>query len=134
MFYVRCSCGHIMTIVNPSQVGQNASCSNCRRFFIVPNGQAGTTVMLPYMVPVQRKEPALAALLSFLLCGLGQVYAGDTVRGLVFFITNVILAIAGMVFVLTLVVPFMTYSLIFVVWVWNIFDAYNLAQARNFTT
>lgn len=100
----------------------------------MPNGQAGTTVMLPYMVPVQRKEPALAALLSFLLCGLGQVYAGDTVRGLVFFITNVILAIAGMVFVLTLVVPFMTYSLIFVVWVWNIFDAYNLAQARNFTT
>lgn len=38
-------------------------------------------------------SPILAAILSFLIPGLGQAYAGDIKKGIIFFIVAVVLAI-----------------------------------------
>ena len=41
----------------------------------------------------KRKNPVLAALLSFLLAGLGQLYLGRIRRGILFFILEIITAV-----------------------------------------
>ena len=41
-------------------------------------------------MPTTKKDPALAAILSFLCTGLGQVYIGKVARGIVFFFLTVL--------------------------------------------
>ena len=65
----------------------------------------------------------LAVVLSFFIPGLGQFYAGHFLRGLLVFISTLVLA--GISF-MTVIVGII--SLIF--WIWNMFDAYQLA-GRN---
>lgn len=69
------------------------------------------------------KNPTLAAILSFLLIGLGQVYNGQVLKGIAFFLLQ------GLnVFLTTLVVGFI---FIPVVWIVAIYDAYKTAQRIN---
>ena|SRR3990167_2147284 len=55
------------------------------------------------------KNPILAAVLSFIIPGLGQIYCGKIARGIV------------ILFTAWLVIP----------WIYGIFDAYSLAQGKS---
>jgi TM2 domain-containing membrane protein YozV/ribosomal protein L40E len=67
------------------------------------------------------KSPLVAALLSFLIIGVGQVYAGKTLRGIVLFGAAVLCTIIGSMVML----PFL---ILFAIWVVGIYDAYKLAE------
>lgn len=66
------------------------------------------------------KNSVLAAILSFLIIGLGQIYLGLTKRGLILLVAAIV---AG---ILTLVV--VGWILWFVIWIYAIYDAYNSAE------
>lgn len=68
----------------------------------------------------------LAAVLSFLVPGLGQAYAGDIKKGIIFFI--VFLVIIGLyVFFLNKYLPFNIIELIF--GIYAAYDGYQMAKA-----
>ena len=69
------------------------------------------------------KSAGLAAVLSFLLVGLGQVYLGLTKKGIILFILAVI-----SVFLWVIIVGFILGLL---VWGYSIYDAYNSAEKIN---
>jgi TM2 domain-containing membrane protein YozV len=75
-----------------------------------------------------RKHPALAAVLSFVVCGLGQIYNGELLRGLVLFILFVVLFVVFWAleanFTIGLLVPI-------VLWIFGIVDAYRAAHQLN---
>jgi len=68
-----------------------------------------------------RKDPGIAALLSFFVAGAGQIYVGAVGRGLVIFGGFVLLWI---LFLFDGLLPLI--GLIY--WIWNVYDAYNLAK------
>ena len=68
------------------------------------------------------KNPVVAAFLSFLIVGLGQVYVGKPKRGIVLFC-------AGMVFVFTSVLIIPLFGVL-ACWIGGIYDAYQLAQGE----
>jgi len=69
------------------------------------------------------KNPGLAAVLSFFFSGLGQIYNGQILKGLLF------MAVQVVNFVLSFVVIGLFTG--FVVWVWAIVDAYSSAEIMN---
>lgn len=62
-----------------------------------------------------KKDKTLAGIFSFLIPGLGQIYAGKTARGIAFFIAT---AIGYIVFIIPGVI----------IWIINIFDAIKQAE------
>jgi len=68
------------------------------------------------------KSPAIAALLSFLVVGLGQVYAGKMKRGIVLFAACVVFFMVSF-----LVLPVFA---ALACWIVSIYDAYKLAQGE----
>lgn len=81
----------------------------------------------------RHKIPLLAALLSALVCGLGQVYNGRVARGIILFLlTYLIGGIGGVVGSLTFglgVIPFAV--VVFCLWVYGIFDAWADSRRNN---
>ena len=69
------------------------------------------------------KNPGLAAVASFFFAGLGQIYNGDILKGVLLMIVQVINVL--LCFVL---VGFLTYPL---VWIYGIWDAYKSAEKFN---
>ena len=71
-----------------------------------------------------RKDKTLAGILSFLMPGLGQIYAGSTVRGIVWFVIYCVLLViaftTGMIFLF-----------LFLLTVLCIWDAVNEAEIHN---
>ncbi|UCC68210.1 MAG: hypothetical protein JSV79_14060 [Armatimonadota bacterium] len=61
------------------------------------------------------KSPALAGILSFLIVGVGQMYNGQVVKGILMFLAGVITGALCLV-----VVGFFLFP---IVWVWSIVDA-----------
>lgn len=70
-----------------------------------------------------KKNPGLAAVASFFFVGLGQIYNGDILKGVLLMIVQVINVL--LMFVL---IGFVTYPL---VWVYGIWDAYRSAEKFN---
>jgi TM2 domain-containing membrane protein YozV len=71
----------------------------------------------------KRKNPVIAALLSCIIPGLGQVYAGDPLRGFA------IIAALGISFCLmALIIGFFTFI---GAWIFAIVDAYNMVKKQN---
>lgn len=70
-----------------------------------------------------QKNPWIAAVLSFLFTGLGQIYNGQIGKGIGFIIL-------GVVFALTVIflIGFILYPLF---WIYNIYDAYKTAKKIN---
>jgi TM2 domain-containing membrane protein YozV len=69
------------------------------------------------------KSPGLAAVLSFLWCGLGQIYNGEIGKGvamLAAYIVSVVLIFIAIGLVTT---PLL--------WIWGMIDAYNTAERLN---
>ncbi|QLQ04674.1 MAG: hypothetical protein HZY76_00240 [Anaerolineae bacterium] len=69
------------------------------------------------------KNPTLAAVLSFLINGLGQIYNGEIAKGIIIFVVQLINV--GLMYV---VVGFVTWP---IVWIWSIYDAYQVAKRIN---
>lgn len=69
------------------------------------------------------KNARVAVLCSFFVCGLGQVYNGQIVKGIVFFVAFVISAL-----LVSAVIGFVTTPLL---WIWGMVDAYRSAERIN---
>jgi hypothetical protein len=101
------------------------------------------------MICVREKSTGIAALLSFLWAGLGQIYVGQIGRGLLMMIGYFLIAFTGVFFVLAgglfgiftggffgglggAIGGFVIFLAIMIaLWVFNIFDAYKLANEYN---
>jgi hypothetical protein len=74
----------------------------------------------------------LAMILSFFVPGLGQFYCGNLLRGicvfLAVFIVYLTAGVIAMVFVWTIIVPFIMVLVCLLADVLNMLDAYSLAQ------
>lgn len=70
-----------------------------------------------------KKNPGLAAVLSFFFAGLGQIYNGQIGKGVLFII------IQGInVLLMFVVIGFITYPIF---WIWGMVDAYKNAEKIN---
>ena len=99
-------------------------CSNCgveidKEAEICP--KCGVRVMVPPYIKV--KSTVIAAVLSFIFVGLGQIYNEQIGKGILFVFIGVILVLSMVV-----LVGFILYPLF---WAYNIYDAYKTAQKIN---
>jgi len=69
------------------------------------------------------KNPGLAAVLSFVIVGLGQIYNGEIGKGILLFVLYVISIVLSLVFIGYIFLP--------VIWIYGIYDAYKTAQKIN---
>jgi TM2 domain-containing membrane protein YozV len=69
------------------------------------------------------KSPGTAAVLSFLIVGMGQIYNGEVGKGILFFFVQCINALLLFVVIGFLTVP--------AFWIYAIYDAYNTAKIMN---
>lgn len=98
-------------------------CSNCGEKIdidaeICP--KCGVRVKAP---TVGEKNPVLAAILSFLIVGLGQIYNGQIGKG--------IMLIIGYVISFALCFVYVGFILLPILWIYGIYDAYNTAKKIN---
>jgi TM2 domain-containing membrane protein YozV len=77
----------------------------------------------PQPVTTQHKNEGLAAILSFIFVGLGQIYNGQIGKGLLFLIIGIIFA--------ALIIILIGIPLYIILWIYNIYDAYNTAKKIN---
>lgn len=67
-------------------------------------------------------NPIIAAILSFIIPGLGQIIAGETKKGIIFFVIAIVIGILSAVSLFISIIYF-----IYVIYV--AYDAYQLAKA-----
>ena len=94
-------------------------CSECG----LPTGSSPQTKNGPNSIVRAEKSPGLAAVLSFLIVGLGQIYLGLTKKGILLFIGAMISGV-----LMLLIIGWLTWL---VIWGYGIYDAYNSAQKMN---
>ena len=110
--------------LNQDEAPQTKFCQSCGKKIninaeICPH--CGVRVSAP---PVsQEKNVALAAILSFLFPGLGHLYNGLTTKGISFIIAYIVS--------LVLIVLVIGFVLVFIVWIWALFDAIKTTEAIN---
>lgn len=84
----------------------------------------------PGVVVVKHKEPILSAILSLFIPGLGQVYNGQVLKGIIILALYVGLwAVSGML--MFVLIGFCTMLLPVVLWLYAIYDAYVVAGKIN---
>lgn len=74
-------------------------------------------------VMAERKSEGLAAVLSFLFVGLGQIYNGQIGKGILFIVVGVVAVLSMLI-----LIGFLLYPLF---WIYNIYDAYTTAKEIN---
>ncbi|HET9088062.1 MAG TPA: DUF6677 family protein [Acidobacteriaceae bacterium] len=81
------------------------------------------------------KSPILAAILSALVCGLGQIYNGRTVRGVILFILICTVFVVGSVLgALTLGLGLVPFAILAgAIWIFGVLDAFNGTRRWNRT-
>jgi len=72
---------------------------------------------------MDRKNPGLAAVLSFIFTGLGQIYNGQIGKGIGFLVLGIIFALTIFFLIGLILYP--------VFWIYNIYDAYRTAKDIN---
>ncbi|HLZ28636.1 MAG TPA: hypothetical protein VKV73_15085 [Chloroflexota bacterium] len=75
----------------------------------------------PHVIVIRSEKSAgLAAVLSFLWCGLGQIYNGEIGKGLIF----------GLLYFVSFCLIFVAIGLLTtpLLWIWGMVDAYNTAE------
>ncbi|MHB1938262.1 MAG: hypothetical protein ACYCOR_16990 [Acidobacteriaceae bacterium] len=86
---------------------------------------------LPTQLSTSRsKSPLLAALLSALLCGLGQVYSGRVLRGIILMALMLILwTIGGLLGALTFGLGMLPFAIVAgALWIFGVVDAYSASR------
>jgi TM2 domain-containing membrane protein YozV len=104
-------------------------CSNCgeqidERAEICPScgvRQSGSVIYQEHIF--QQKNPGVAAVLSALFVGLGQIYNGEIAKGLMFMVAYFVSII-----LIFLLIGFITTPLL---WIFGIYDAYDTAKRIN---
>ena len=79
--------------------------------------------MKPFEFQKNEKNPAVAAILSFFLMGLGQAYNGQIAKAVVFLILYAI-----SIFLTFFIIGFVTTPIL---WIWSMVDAYRSSQRIN---
>jgi len=110
--------------------------------FIQQHGEfQGSSSSIVYNMPA--KNPGYAAIFSFLITGLGQIYAGKIARGFILMLACVSFGSLGGFFAATwledhtglteieMVLMFACIIAAIAVWVWNVADAYKCANIYN---
>ncbi|MBS3920645.1 MAG: hypothetical protein KG012_17360 [Deltaproteobacteria bacterium] len=69
------------------------------------------------------KNPGVAAVLSFFITGLGQIYNGQITKGVLFIIIQAINAL-----LMYALIGFITFPIF---WIWGMVDAYRTAEKIN---
>lgn len=79
------------------------------------------------------KEPWLAVNLSTLIPGIGQIYAGQKIRGWLFIFSYFLLIILGLGLLVTskLYIGIVCFVAAIIIYFWNLFDAYQCAKRAN---
>jgi len=98
------SCGAVLR-------DDDAFCERCGALAPVPGGAAA-----PGSPP--EKNAALAALYSFIIAGMGQVYNGHTLKGVAIFLGT-------LVGIVVFVIPGL------LIWIFGVYDAYSSAKKMN---
>lgn len=100
-------------------------CPNCGNpLKVVPTRKEISTSSVTFGT----KNSGLAAVLSLLIPGLGQMYAGRIGRGLIFLFLVVPMTVIIGLFLWFLFLPLF---LPLAFWIWNIYDAYNICNQYN---
>lgn len=71
--------------------------------------------------------PILALIISFFFPGIGTVYAGNIMKGLIIFVVALILGALSTSFIIG-IIPWILYI---IVWLYGMYDAYTTAQATE---
>ncbi|NLA39399.1 MAG: zinc-ribbon domain-containing protein [Methanomicrobiales archaeon] len=74
-------------------------------------------------ITINRRSPILAALLSVLITGLGQIYNGQFGKGIAYFIIEIICAASTLILIGFILLP--------IWWIIGIADAYTSANKLN---
>ncbi len=77
-----------------------------------------------------RKSPGLAAFLSFVFLGLGQVYNGQIMKFIALWFICISIMLVSSVLMLV-VIGFFSMFLVFPVWLYSVYDAYATANDIN---
>ncbi|NJD78552.1 MAG: hypothetical protein FIB08_15910 [Candidatus Methanoperedens sp.] len=85
-------------------------------------------------VTTKKKKPGLAAIASFFIPGIGQIYSGEVRKGIGFIIIGVIFG--SMTLILfwqhRMIGPFLVSGALYLLfWMYNIYDAYRTAEVIN---
>ena len=73
------------------------------------------------------KDSRLSLVLSFLFPGLGQIYNGETYKGILFILSGAITCALVLLFLVGLAAGS-------ALWAWSMFDAYKVAERINLTS
>lgn len=71
-----------------------------------------------------KKSEALSLILSLLVPGIGQIYNGQTTKGIVMLVAAILVGFLGVI----LIVPLLVYV---VLWIYGMYDAYTVAKDYN---
>lgn len=74
-------------------------------------------------LPTEKKNAAIAALLSFIITGAGQIYNGEIAKGIVFFVLEIIFILLIFALIGIILAPLF--------WIYAIYDAYKTAERIN---
>jgi len=69
------------------------------------------------------RNPGIAAVLSFFWTGVGQIYNGQIVKGIILILVQLVNAA-----LMVVLIGFITYP---IVWIWGMYDAYKTAERMN---
>jgi TM2 domain-containing membrane protein YozV len=112
--------------IEPAPFAEEARAVTLSNELAVAATPAGQAIGVP-LEAAQRiapaKNPGVAAALSFLWTGAGQMYNGNFVLGVVFMVLQVINVLLMFFFI-----GFITF---FAVWLWGVVEAYRGAEAHN---
>lgn len=77
----------------------------------------------PQPPTIHAKNEGIAAVLSFIFIGLGQIYNGQIAKGILFLVVGIIFAVLIIFLIGIILYP--------VFWIYNIYDAYSTAKKIN---
>ncbi len=77
----------------------------------------------PVSTRTEKKSSGLAAVASFFIPGLGQIYNGQIGKGIMFIIISIIFGLLMIVLIGFILLPLF--------WIYNIYDAYSTAEKIN---
>jgi TM2 domain-containing membrane protein YozV len=118
-------CSGCGTAVNPGE----SFCPKCGKSqavtsIVTNTGGGAGAVMAPQVIVVkEEKSPGIAAVLSFLFAGLGQIYNGQIGKGIVFICAYFVSVLCMFVLIGFVTTP--------ILWIWGMIDAYGTAERIN---
>lgn len=83
----------------------------------------GEILLIEGGIDITMKSSGLAAILSFFWTGVGQIYNGQILKGIILIVVQVVNSL--LMFVL---IGFVTYP---IVWIWGMYDAYKTSEKIN---